>query len=213
MAHIRLRPVAESDLAAVLAINEQSVPHVNSVSLDTMRRFASCAGYFRVATVDEAVVGFLIGLTRDTPYDSPNFLTFRRWFPEFVYVDRIAVAQSARVGGVGRALYDDVERFATALAPLLTCEVNLRPPDPDSLAFHRRMGFSQVGTQQTDGGRKTVALLMKRVGDSRDRRRTPFALADPARSLRSSRRGGLPPRDTCGETAIGCSQGDSRENH
>lgn len=212
MAHIRLRPVAEADLAAVLAINEQSVPHVNSVPLDTLRRFASCAGHFRVATVADVVVGFLIGLTRDTPYDSPNFLTFRRWFPEFVYIDRIAVERRARAGGVGRALYGDVERYATAVAPLLTCEVNLRPHNPASLAFHRRMGFSQVGTQQTDGGRTTVALLMKWVEEGRDRR-TPFALADPARSPRSSRPGGRPPHDICGETATGCSRGDSRENH
>ena len=47
----------------------------------------------------------------------------------------------------------------------MTCEVNLRPPNPGSMAFHRAMGFDEVGTQNTEGGSKTVSLLVKRLDD------------------------------------------------
>jgi predicted GNAT superfamily acetyltransferase len=41
----------------------------------------------------------------------------------------------------------------------VTCEVNLDPPNPESLAFHARLGFARVGEQETKGGSVTVALL------------------------------------------------------
>ena len=41
----------------------------------------------------------------------------------------------------------------------MTCEVNIEPPNPASLAFHARMGFDRVGEQSTKGGEVVVALL------------------------------------------------------
>ena len=161
MTQLTIRDVRPDDLSAVRDINEASVPHVNSVSLAMMRRLHAMAAYFRVATFDGRVVGFLIGLTPEAPYDSPNFRKFRVWFPAFVYIDRVAVTDAARGRGVGRALYEDLQGFARSVAPLVTCEVNLLPHNGTSLAFHRRLGFSQAGTQKTDGGAKTVALLTK----------------------------------------------------
>ena len=111
--------------------------------------------------IGNRVVGFLVGLTPEVSYDSPNFLKFREWFTDFVYVDRIAVAESARRMGVARLLYGDVERYARSLASRIACEVNLRPRNAGSLTFHRRLGFAQIGTQKTEGGSKTVALLVK----------------------------------------------------
>lgn len=49
-------------------------------------------------------------------------------------------------------------------APVLACEVNLDPPNPRSLEFHRRFGFEQVGMQKTEGGKKTVSLMTKPIG-------------------------------------------------
>ena len=44
---------------------------------------------------------------------------------------------------------------------MLTCEVNVAPPNPVSHAFHAAMGFVEVGRQGTEGGAKTVALLAR----------------------------------------------------
>jgi predicted GNAT superfamily acetyltransferase len=45
----------------------------------------------------------------------------------------------------------------------LTCEVNLAPPNPRSLAFHHAQGFQEMAQQMTDGGLKRVSLLRKTV--------------------------------------------------
>jgi predicted GNAT superfamily acetyltransferase len=37
--------------------------------------------------------------------------------------------------------------------PLICCEVNLRPHNPGSFAFHQRLGFAVVGEQDTEAGR------------------------------------------------------------
>jgi predicted GNAT superfamily acetyltransferase len=43
--------------------------------------------------------------------------------------------------------------------PVLFCEVNVRPRNETSLAFHEAIGFREVGQQDTDGGTKRVSLL------------------------------------------------------
>ncbi|NNE42793.1 MAG: GNAT family N-acetyltransferase, partial [Gemmatimonadetes bacterium] len=48
-------------------------------------------------------------------------------------------------------------------APMITCEVNTRPRNDGSLRFHARLGFREVGTQETEGGAKAVSLLEKRL--------------------------------------------------
>jgi predicted GNAT superfamily acetyltransferase len=74
------------------------------------------------------------------------------------------VAPHAHGRGLGRLLYDAVVDRARALGlGEVTCEVNLEPPNPGSLAFHRRLGFAQVGEQVTTGGSVRVALLARGV--------------------------------------------------
>ncbi|MCP5368197.1 MAG: GNAT family N-acetyltransferase [Hyphomicrobiales bacterium] len=124
-----------------------------------MARFADTADYFKVAEDGGAIAGFLIALTPGADYASPNFLWFRDRYAQFVYCDRILVAPAAKGRGLGRALYGDLAAFAAGRAPRITCEVNLRPPNPESLAFHARLGFREVGRQQTEGGAKEVALM------------------------------------------------------
>jgi len=46
---------------------------------------------------------------------------------------------------------------------LMTCEVNLRPPNEGSMHFHQRLGFRQVAEQESEGGTKTVALLVRQL--------------------------------------------------
>jgi predicted GNAT superfamily acetyltransferase len=48
----------------------------------------------------------------------------------------------------------------------VTCEVNLEPPNPRSLAFHDRLGFVQVGELVTKNDTITVALLASPVPDT-----------------------------------------------
>lgn len=153
--------IADSDLADILALNEASVPHVGRIDMDAMRWFARHAEYFRIVRLDQRLAGFLIGLGPGLDYASPNYRWFARRHTYFGYVDRVAVAPEARRLGVASLLYRDYAARLRGHVPVMTCEVNLRPPNESSMTYHKRHGFRQVGTQETEGGKKEVALLEK----------------------------------------------------
>ncbi len=146
-------------------LNEDAVPNVNSVSVETLAGFISEAAYFRVIEFDGGVGAFLVGFAPGADYGSENYLWFSKRYDDFMYIDRVVSAPEHRGRGFALGLYRDLEQWTTA--PLLACEVNLDPPNPRSLEFHRRFGFEQVGGQQTEGGTKTVSLMIKPLrGDS-----------------------------------------------
>jgi uncharacterized protein len=168
----RVRPAGPGDFAAVHALNQDAVPAMNPVDPGFFGRLAPLAAAFLVAGPPGDIAGFLLALPAGIPYDSPNYRWFEERYDDFVYIDRVAVSAARRGRGVGRALYaalhdtlkatlDTTPHAATAPAPLLCCEVNLHPPNPGSLAFHLRLGFRVVGEQETEGGRKRVALLVR----------------------------------------------------
>ncbi|HEX6587880.1 MAG TPA: GNAT family N-acetyltransferase [Longimicrobiales bacterium] len=108
------------------------------------------------------LAGFLIAMTPDVPYGSGNFKWFLERSDDFVYVDRIAVSPWFRKRGIAARLYADVERFARSRgAARITLEVNVRPRNDASLAFHERMGFTGLDERETDYG--TRVLMMEKM--------------------------------------------------
>ena len=158
---MKIERTTAADYPEILALNESGLPHVNRISADDLAEFAAQSCYFRIAREDEKPAGFLLAFSQGASYHSPNFLWFRDRYPRFVYIDRVVVAPSRRREGIGCRLYADLEHAARAHARVLTCEVNLDPPNPGSFAFHERSGFCEVGRQHTDGGAKLVCLMSK----------------------------------------------------
>jgi uncharacterized protein len=96
-------------------------------------------------------------------YASLNYKWLSSRYDQFAYVDRIAVAKDQRGRNIGKALYDAViERFADARDVLLA-EVNLAPPNPGSLRFHKRNGFREVGERWEIEGQKGVVYLERKL--------------------------------------------------
>jgi predicted GNAT superfamily acetyltransferase len=153
--------ISEACLEEALALNEASVPAVNSLDFDQLRWFAERAPYFRCVQLGGRLAGFLIGLGPGLDYASPNYQWFCRKHRMFGYVDRVAVAQDLRRQGIGSMLYDDFADTIQGRAPVMTCEVNIRPPNESSMAYHLRHGFVCVATQETENGAKEVALMEK----------------------------------------------------
>ena len=156
----RLRPVRPADLARIVDLNNAAYPAVPIGDAAELGRLVELASLALVAEDAGAVIGFLIAVDPGSEYESENYRFFSERDPDFLYIDRIVIEAGARGGGVGRMLYDAV--FAKAAADgrrEVTCEVNLQPPNPESLAFHTRLGFERVGEQSTKGGAFTVALL------------------------------------------------------
>ncbi|MEY3482140.1 MAG: hypothetical protein RLZ40_183 [Actinomycetota bacterium] len=104
---------------------------------------------------------FASGLQRDL---GVNYAWFTARYPDFVYLDRVVIDEPFRSGGRGAMLYAEVERRIRndGVTSLFTCEVNLRPRNDGSLRFHARLGFEQVGEQESKPG-LVVAMLAKRL--------------------------------------------------
>lgn len=158
---LSIRDVREAELDSVLALNNAVGPRILSLDATRLHWFYAHASYFRVAEVDGVIAGFLIAMRENTAYTSPNFLWFRERYPEFLYVDRIVIAEPNRRDGLGRILYCDVTSYAELRVPLLTCEVFLEPRDDAAVLFHGTYGFNEVGQHVMADVGRPVSLLAK----------------------------------------------------
>ena len=156
---IVVRDVREHELDSVLALNNAAGPAILPLDANRLRRFFRSAEYFRVAERDGSLAGFLVGFGPDADHDSGNYAWFRERYPRFLYIDRIVVASRRRGGGVGRALYADVQGYAEARYPELACEVFLQEGSDPALLFHGSFGFHEIGqNQQADGTRACMLI-------------------------------------------------------
>ena len=158
-----IRDVREHELDSVLALNNAAGAGILPIDADRLHFFWRHAAYFRVAEIDGHLAGFLIALTPEATYDSPNFHWFRDRYPEFVYIDRIVVASVHRGAGLGRVFYADVQSFAEVRSPLLACEVFVASGRNPALLFHGSFGFHEVGQQVVPGIDLRVSLLIKNL--------------------------------------------------
>lgn len=162
---MHIRPFQPDDLPAVLALNNACVPDVNELDEQGVLRLVDMTDAALVAEVDGAFAGFCWVMGPGLAYESLNYVWFSERYDQFVYLDRIAVHPQFRRYGVGSAFYTELQRMFGATRPVLLCEVNLRPRNETSLRFHERVGFREVGQQDTDGGEKTVSLLAWRLAE------------------------------------------------
>lgn len=160
---MQILDVTATDLDDVSALNEASLPHVSSMDPELTQWFAANAHYFRVIRIQGQLAGFLIGLRPGIDYASENYRWFCTNYPDFAYIDRVAVDASARRQGIASKLYDDFADSVRGRVEVMTCEVNIRPPNESSMRYHELHGFRQVASQETEGGKKEVAMMEKRL--------------------------------------------------
>lgn len=157
---VTLRRLSVHDAPALAPLNDAAAPAVPVTPSDDLARLIALAALPLGLERDGALVGFVIAIGPGADYDSENYRFFAARSTPSLYVDRIVIAESERGNRLGQVLYAAVFAAAAGAAlPEVTCEVNLDPPNPGSLAFHTRLGFARVGEQATKGGSVTVALL------------------------------------------------------
>lgn len=151
-----LRRATPEDDSSILAWNQADVDVLAPMDAGRLAYLRSRAHAVDVIVAEGARAGFVITFVEGSDYDSPNY----RWFSErearFLYVDRIVVDPAHRRRGAARRIYQAlVERHPDR--PLLA-EVNFEPPNAASLAFHRSMGFEEVGRL---GGHPNGVVLLR----------------------------------------------------
>ena len=163
------RPIDEADLGALATLNDSAVPAVNALGLDGLAAHVPRCDVAVVIDDDDGLaVAFLLALVPGSDYASENYRWFEEFHPGSLYVDRIVVHPAAQGRGLGRLLYAAADaRAATLGLAEITCEVNLEPPNPGSLAFHARLGFARIGELVTYGGTGRVAMLARATRPAR----------------------------------------------
>ncbi|HXE78377.1 MAG TPA: GNAT family N-acetyltransferase [Rhodanobacter sp.] len=160
---LAIRDVREQELNAVLALNNGAGRSILALDMAQLRFFYESAEYFRVAEIDGHLAGFLIALREGSTYSSPNYRWFVKHYPQFMYIDRIVIANAYRRHGLGRVFYCDVHSYAEVRVPLLACEVFLEPRDDVVLLFHGTYGFQEVSQQRMGKDGPKVSLLAREL--------------------------------------------------
>lgn len=149
----------------IVAVDERRGPRTGGTAPELEGRAPDAGRSDDVGPMIEGVpehsnlAGFLVAMTPDVPYGSGNFKWFCERGDDFVYIDRVAVSPWFRKRGIASRLYADVEKYARRRgAGRLTCEVNVRPRNETSLAFHGRMGFSGLDERETEYGLRVLMM-------------------------------------------------------
>lgn len=164
-----IRAATVDDFQRILELNEVEKKQTSELAIERLTSMHSIADYHRVVLVGDRIVGFLIGFRESAPYENDNHAWFRGRLSSFLYVDRIVVSAEFGRRGIGSALYRDFfDAARRGGATHVTCEYNLEPANPTSAAFHRRMGFSELGQRRFAGGTKLVSMQAASAGSELD---------------------------------------------
>jgi len=155
-----IRTLTPADETQVLEINVEAQPNVAGLDRVELARLSSLSRTHFVAIDGEVVRGYALNFACDDAYDGEEFLSLRKLISQpFMYIDQVAVARSVRTRGIGRQLYESLDHTASERGiRYLCCEVNTRPANPGSLAFHARLGFNTLSSMATRDGREVVLL-------------------------------------------------------
>ncbi len=154
---INLQQEKEMALQSLLKLNNNH--EIQLARLD-MATFLNLIGKSYSAVKIAPNDALLVSFNEQSDYSSPNFKWFKERFERFTYVDRVVVSPRLRGRGYGRRLYEDLmAKACTDGRSLIACEINVVPPNPESMAFHQSMGFKETGTGKVGG--RTVTYMIR----------------------------------------------------
>lgn len=161
-----IRTMTSSEVIRALAINEASVPDVESLSEEQIRDLFESSEFALVAGLsDDDVVGFGFVVGTHAPTKIPRTSWALARDDVDLHLERIAFERSASGFGLGVQFYDRLDELVGAhaansgRATRLSSFVTVEPLLEHSLDFHRSRGFVEIDRLRLDV--TTVALMQK----------------------------------------------------
>ena len=139
---MEIRELSGSDVQKMWEINEQGLPGTGKVDEQGLLNLLEYSEISVGAYEDGELLGYVICLPPATEYGSLNYAWFNENMADFLYVDRIAVAQVHRDKGIGSRLYSHIIEYSSKQ---IAAEVSLNPPNLASMRFHGRFDFEKIG--------------------------------------------------------------------
>ncbi len=160
---LNIREAQLEDIDWIVDLNQANVPAVGSLTReDYVDLEPKCHAVLLAEDETGERLGFVVLMVRGRDYASANYQWFEKTLDNFLYVDRIAVAEKGRGKGVGLALYSEALDMAEAQgAEKLAAEVNIKPMNEISLNFHKKLGFEEIGELNHPDQGKTVVMLTR----------------------------------------------------
>tara|TARA_B100001113_G_C20693958_1_gene442014 strand:- start:74 stop:568 length:495 start_codon:yes stop_codon:yes gene_type:complete len=156
-------PATKFDLDFILTLNQESLPAVSYLDLKKINYFLKVSSYFKIFQLDNKPVGFLIGLKPEIDYKSENYIWINQRYNSFIYVDRIIIDANYRNIGLGFYFYNHLIQSFYKIVKNIICEVNIRPYNKQSINFHKKYGFKEIGVQDTENGKKRVSYMIYKI--------------------------------------------------
>jgi predicted GNAT superfamily acetyltransferase len=145
----------------LLEFNNAAIPDIGALTAAKAEWLVTHAALPLLALLDGRPAGMVMVLSDDCGYDSDYYRWFTNRYRNFLYIDRIVVANWARGQGVARQLYTHIEREADKQGLAIVADVYSEPPNVPSLGLHRAMGYEEIGAQYFAAINKTAAKFMK----------------------------------------------------
>lgn len=158
---LTLRAADAHDAHDIIVANNAEIPAVSELDVATAQHLIEVADTALVAEVEDAFAGFVFALPHGIDdFTADNYRWFEEHLDDYLYVERIVVADGNQGRGIGRAFYQHL--LDTTTRRHLVSEVNTNPRNDASLAFHDRFGFEAIG-EMTYGDDITCAKLARTI--------------------------------------------------
>lgn len=159
-----LRDATIEDSDVIVRLNQAVVAVTSPMDTDRYQELLTISDLASVIEIDGEVAAFVLTVRSGQPYANGNYRWFSHRLKNFLYIDRVVVDQAKRGVGLGQRLYAHLFAFAMEQRiPLLAAEFDIEPPNSASLAFHKRLGFVELGTRVLDND-KVVSMQVKSLG-------------------------------------------------
>jgi len=147
-----VRDIEHDDLDTIVEINQTALEGVGSLDHESLALLVKQADQAIVLDDDGDIAGFVITLPTGATYDSSRYRWFEDRLDDYVYLDRIVVAETHRRRGVASRLYDEIEGD-------LPVALEVYETNDASLAFHEGRGFEKIGALDHAGKTNLMMVL------------------------------------------------------